>query len=294
MCNIKVAGFRLILTCGFIFVISEAFAQAQFQFIGELNGHGYFVSTETKTWAEAKTICERHGGHLVTIADSLEEAIVTEGAKQSPDGVWIGFTDKAREGKFKWVTREPVTYLNWGPGEPNNSEGDEDHVQLISNPLIGNGTYWNDARGAEFNFLFVMEVESPFVLLGKLKGHRYLVSTTKKTWADARTICDQNRGHLATIEDEAEESLVTEGAMFDPDGVWIGFTDQETEGNFQWVTGEGVTYTNWGPGEPNDSEGDEDQVHLIHNTAINNGRYWNDARGWQYSHLFVCEVPRRF
>ncbi|MGY8927507.1 MAG: lectin-like protein, partial [Flavobacteriales bacterium] len=36
--------------------------------------------------------------------------------------------------------------------------------------------------------------------------------------------------------------------------VWIGFTDEAEEGNWQWITGEEVTYTNWGANEPDGGE----------------------------------------
>ena len=34
---------------------------------------------------------------------------------------------------------------------------------------------------------------------------------------------------------------------------WIGLSDQAVENNFVWDSGEPVTYTAWGPGEPNNS-----------------------------------------
>ncbi len=32
----------------------------------------------------------------------------------------IGFTDEGHEGDWTWMSGEPVTYVNWAPGEPNN------------------------------------------------------------------------------------------------------------------------------------------------------------------------------
>ena len=34
---------------------------------------------------------------------------------------------------------------------------------------------------------------------------------------------------------------------------WIGFTDEQEEGNWQWVTGEEVTYTSWHGSQPDGS-----------------------------------------
>ncbi|NEQ69232.1 MAG: hypothetical protein F6K21_27845, partial [Symploca sp. SIO2D2] len=55
---------------------------------------------------------------------------------------------------------------------------------------------------------------------------------------------------------------------------WIGLSDQASEGDFQWVSGDTSTYRNWFPGEPNNTlfipEG-EDYVEFH-----SNGR-WNDV-----------------
>lgn len=51
--------------------------------------------------------------------------------------------------------------------------------------------------------------------------------------------------------------------------LWIGASDQDREGLFQWVNNNSLAYTPWFPGEPND-EGNEDCVQLC-----NNGQ-WND------------------
>ena len=35
-------------------------------------------------------------------------------------GVWIGLSDRVTENYFQWDEGVPVTYTNWGRGEPNN------------------------------------------------------------------------------------------------------------------------------------------------------------------------------
>ncbi|MGE3703762.1 MAG: lectin-like protein, partial [Vicinamibacterales bacterium] len=53
---------------------------------------------------------------------------------------------------------------------------------------------------------------------------------------------------------------------------WIGFTDQDSEGNFVWSNGEPVVYTNWAPGEPNNANGIENYAEMLGS----NGQ-WNDV-----------------
>ena len=40
---------------------------------------------------------------------------------------WIGLTDYASEGTFRWVeSHQTPSYTNWESGEPNNHDGNED------------------------------------------------------------------------------------------------------------------------------------------------------------------------
>jgi hypothetical protein len=50
-----------------------------------------------------------------------------------------------------------------------------------------------------------------------------------------------------TINSATENTYV---ANLIPDWSWIGFTDTGTVPTYHWVSGQAVTYTHWGPGEP--------------------------------------------
>ena len=97
------------------------------------NGHSYYRSTSSMTWTAARQACANMGGYLVTITSAAENNFVFN---TWPSG-WIGFTDEAVEGQWRWVTGEPVTYTNWNGGEPNNA-GNEDYAQFVG------GGNWND------------------------------------------------------------------------------------------------------------------------------------------------------
>ena len=111
-------------------------------------------------------------------------------------------------------------------------------------------------------------------------GHVYEYVQTVGTWTSARTAAAARTfrsvpGHLATITSAFENNLV--GSMRGTDGHlrgWIGLTDEVTEGTFQWVTGEPLTYTNWDVGEPSSGAPpgatDEDYVEIFE------AKVWND------------------
>ena len=82
--------------------------------------------------------------------------------------------------------------------------------------------------------------------------------TTAATWQQAQSQAQSLGGNLVTINNQAEQDWLV-GTFGGSEQLWIGFTDEVTEGEFKWVSGETSTYTNWFPGEPNNA-GNEDYV----------------------------------
>lgn len=89
--------------------------------------------------------------------------------------------------------------------------------------------------------------------------------------ADARAQAAALGGHLATINGAAENAFLWQ--TFGATTVFIGLSDEVSEGNFVWDSGEPVTYTNWSAGEPN-NQGNEDYTLM----RASDGK-WNDAGG---------------
>jgi len=80
-------------------------------------------------------------------------------------------------------------------------------------------------------------------------GNQYFL-TTSTTWTDAQAQAVAAGGNLVTINDAAEQNWLS-NVFGTTELFWIGLTDRVTEGVFQWVSGQPVTYTNWAPREPN-------------------------------------------
>ena len=110
------------------------------------NGHSYYRSTGSMTWTDARTACANMGGHLVTVTTPAENNFIFN---LWPSG-WIGLSDEAVEGQWRWVTGEPYTWGNWNPGEPNNA-GNEDYIQFV-----GNGQ-WNDLPNVSLPYVLEFE-----------------------------------------------------------------------------------------------------------------------------------------
>jgi len=120
----------------------------------------------------------------------------------------------------------------------------------------------------------------------------YLSDNFNLSWTEANTLCNQAGGHMVTIGSQEENDLVL--LIQDLDRlnphVWIGFSDQVTEGNFVWVTGEPITYTNWFPGEPNDQSGED--YTIIHSTNHGNPGSWADQPNSVNRYPVICEIDQ--
>jgi hypothetical protein len=114
-------------------------------------------------------------------------------------------------------------------------------------------------------------------------GHDYFLTSTPKFWLEAEAEAVAASGHLVTINDAAEESFLQ--TTFGTSRLWIGFTDQATEGTWVWISGEPVTYTNWSDHEPNDAVFGED--YAIMNWV---GVKWNDVSNNNESYYGIIEV----
>ncbi|XP_078616401.1 uncharacterized protein LOC144884802 [Branchiostoma floridae x Branchiostoma japonicum] len=87
----------------------------------EYNGHCYKLMTDKVNWFKANEQCKQHDGNLASIMDEAETRFIKDIIKSAPSGfnpsVWLGLH---KDRNWKWSDGSPVTYTNWGPGEPNN------------------------------------------------------------------------------------------------------------------------------------------------------------------------------
>ena len=91
------------------------------------NGHWYEVYDSNMTWKEAKALCESLGGYLACITTAGEQSAVLNLALAGKMNLYyIGATDEAVEGTWRWVSGETFQYNNWDPHlpEPSNLSGE--------------------------------------------------------------------------------------------------------------------------------------------------------------------------
>ena len=102
-------------------------------------------------------------------------------------------------------------------------------------------------------------------------GHLYLLTAQETDFAGARAFAMQQGGYLASINDAAENAWIQSQSAAGS-AVWIGLTDELSEGVWVWESGEPFVFSSWNVGEPNDAVGcgGEDYVEML------GGGLWND------------------
>ena len=114
-----------------------------------------------------------------------------------------------------------------------------------------------------------------------ITGHWYQLNDKRMEWNEAKTFAESRGGYLATITSAAEGQWLydTFGSALRIDSGMrtFGGNDVANEGQWQWITGEAWSYSNWWAGEPNDNGGNEDCVAFSSNLNPGHGHYWNDV-----------------
>jgi len=149
---------------------------AGYMYMGSHGGSKYYCSMSNATWPNANIQAQYHGGHLAEINDAEENAFLAN--ILTLQRAWIGLNDATNEGQFKWSTGKALTYTNWYPNQPNNTNNNQDYVSML------NDGQWND----EYNHLameYIMEVPCSSVtqIGGPSSGSLLPIGVTTVTYA---------------------------------------------------------------------------------------------------------------
>ncbi len=165
-----------------------------------------------------------------------------------PDDIYLSTSTLSAYANWQTATAETtcpvssIVNINQTYGLPNGSDFP------IGQSLV---TYQaNDACGRITNCSFTINVSTTntgnaceeidgYTKIGEYNMHGYYLSESTSTWIEA---ADQANGFLATINDQAE-NIFLQNVVNVP--VFIGINDALSEGEWNWLDGSPISYTNF-------------------------------------------------
>lgn len=206
------------------------------------------------TWEEAQRDAVRRGGYLAIITSAEENELVRV-AFSNQQG-WIGLSDTAVEGTYRWVDNTVLgTYRNWATGEPNDYGGNEDCIAMYV------GGTWNDWPSTQRLSYYVLEYDdlatgtsyaTATLTAGttsyNLTGNTYF-NVNGSTAVRVRVTAEYGDGRANRVD---KDITVTVNAINDPPTVGMGTAIDLTSGNAHvqlpsgnYFTGGAFTVESW-------------------------------------------------
>ncbi|XP_030403314.1 C-type lectin domain family 17, member A-like [Gopherus evgoodei] len=110
----------------------------------------------------------------------------------------------------------------------------------------------------------------------------YFISTSTKSWLDAKQFCTNEGSHLVIVNTKQEQMFLS-NHITEPNVYWLGLSDSAKEGEWHWLDGSPLSVRFWGPREPNNvGHQGEDCGSLRFDGK------WNDATCSMTEH-WICE-----
>ncbi|CAN8184992.1 unnamed protein product [Coccothraustes coccothraustes] len=228
-------------------------------------GHCYRIYRTPKIWKEAQSSCRKEDGELASIHNIEEYSFTVSQLGYKPDDeLWIGLNDFRIQMYFEWSDGTPVTYTKWHHGEPTHTWNKADCVLMKGE----DGSWADSACDMKSGYICKRkplaeepgeaEVTYPGCQKGWMKHGFYCYSLVQlpTTFSDAKKVCEENKGYLATVRDRYEQAFLTSIIGFKPEKYfWIGLSDVEEQGTFRWASGDPVSFTHWNVGMPGEESG---------------------------------------
>jgi len=131
-------------------------------------------------------------------------------------------------------------------------------------------------------------------------GSEYLLTNSRVDWDTAQAQAEALGGNLVTINNADEEAWLR-SQFSGTQSFWLGINDRTREGDFEWASGETVSYTNWKGNGPDNyynqdygviewtgAEGSQWQDHY----DTGGWEYRNNNWQWQYGYRGIIEIER--
>lgn len=249
------------------------------------HNHIYTMFQESLSWTNMKALAQSMNGSLATITSKEEQAVVAGlVATGTKSQYLLGGARTSTTAAYTWLTGETFGYTNWQTGQPDYANSNE--YYLAMNRSTG---LWSDVKNGLSTSGFVLETDlnqTPTYVV-KTDQSIYEYYTATLPWDVARIFAESKGGHLVTITSDQENAQILSGikAAGGTGTYLLGASDSLTEGQFNWTTGESMTYTNWKSGQPDNlaSAGGQDYL------AIGTDGTWSDVSSYTTGYSYILE-----
>ena len=269
----------------------------------QFEGSCYILGQAGMDFYDAEDACEYNDGYLAEISSEGENNFVKEllgeDASDEETSAWIGVKQNFRGAWVYRNSRDKVSYTDWAT--PSRRQ-----AWLTSKcAILGKDQNWawkeKDCGEEISSRTFVCERDPQEVEC--FEGSCYeLLSRQSYDIEDAREMCEDRGGYVVEIGTQEEQNFVKnflskadvpKSAFSGNKNVWLGASDEDTEGDFYWKNGGSAVgkFPGWAGGEPNNA-GPQDREEDCTALDGNNDWKWNDIMcAGVDDNAVLCERP---
>lgn len=229
--------------------------------------------------------------HIKDIADDPapipDEPVIKASAKYAKEStsVTVSWSKDSKAAKYEYFLAEyPKAYAyttNSGHGFTTDTSIKFSNLACGNYSVFIHGISKDGERSSQSNWV-TFEINADDYIPKKVviyNNHIYALYEYVTTWTFANDLCVALGGHLATVTSSAENAVVTDLVQAGSDDTyWLGASAPEnSDKDYQWVTGESFSYSNWMSGQPSAS-GEKGTKQRFLEIVKSYDYQWNDVK----------------
>ncbi|CAM4591548.1 unnamed protein product [Leuciscus chuanchicus] len=248
----------------------------------------YMAGSETKTFEEAKQMCEKAESQLVDISSSIENAFLVSLVGARPEKYfWTGLSNQKDPHTFEWTNTKQVPFTHFNAGMPGRKQG---CVAMTTGIIAG---LWDVLSCSNKEKYICKQTADGLVTTPAPSTHPPLGCSEDwtpmatrdfcvkffsvppiqmKTWDEALDFCRELGGDLLSVHHDSDIPL-KHGRGYP---AWIGYRMYDPSVGYVWSDGSSSSYQSWSSDEPNNLNNIENCVEMSVSIWETDGM-WNDV-----------------